>query len=97
MAAVTVYVTVPPGTASQVNSPAAPTGVAALQLVVTASPGNKIEVLPAGFGKLFVSVTVKVVPSLTISVGPRSCIDVQKPVEANAAGEYVAESTVVQP
>ena len=47
----------------------------ALQLVVTARPGNRIDVLPAGFGKLFVSVTVKVVPSLTISVGPGSCID----------------------
>jgi hypothetical protein len=96
MAAVTVYVTVPPGTASHVNSPVAPTGVAAVQLVVTASPGNKIEVLPAGFGKLFVSVTVKLVPSLTISVGPGSCTEGQNPIEANAAGEYVAEP-VLQP
>src|SRR5580692_4940680 len=97
MAAVTVYVTVPPGTASQVNTPAAPTGVAALQLVVTAKPGNKIDVLPAGFGKLFVSVTVNVDPSLTISVGPGSCTEGQNPSVAKAAGEYVAELTVLQP
>jgi hypothetical protein len=92
-----VYVTVPPGTASHVNTPATPTGVAALQLVVTANPGNKIDVLPAGFGKLFVSVTVKVVPSLTISVGPGICTEGQNPRVANAAGEYVAELTVLQP
>src|SRR5579863_2399964 len=97
MAAVTVYVTVPPGTASQVSRPATPTGEVALQLVTTANPGNNIEVLPAGFGRPFVSVTVKVVPSLTISVGPGSCTVGQNPIVANAAGEYVAELTVLQP
>jgi hypothetical protein len=72
--------------------------VAALQLVVTAKPGNKIDVLPAGFGKLFVSRTVKVVPSVTMSVGPGSCIEGQLATgAANAAGENVGVDPAAQP
>ena len=80
-----MYVTVPPGTASLRQQTCH-----AYQLVVTeAAPGNKIEVLPAGVGKLFVSVTVKVTPSLTTSVGPGICIEGQNPIVSNAAGTYV--------
>ena len=46
----------PPGAASCVSRP----GYAAD--VVTLKPGNRIEVLPAAVGRLFVSVTVTVFP-----------------------------------
>ncbi|MGH3578774.1 MAG: hypothetical protein ACRDU0_14620, partial [Mycobacterium sp.] len=64
--------------------PAAPQ----LLLVVT-NPGKMIEVLPAGAGRLLVSVTVNDVPSVTISVGPGSCISGQNPIAANCAGAKV--------
>jgi len=57
---------------------------------VTVNPWNTIEVLPAAAGKLFVSVTVKLVPSVTTSVGPGICIEGQNPIEVNAAGANVA-------
>jgi len=45
-----------------------------------------IEVLPAPVGRWLVSVTLTVAPSVTISVGPGSCIVGQRPMDWNTAG-----------
>ena len=74
--AIKVYVTGLPGLpeiASCVSRPAVP------PLVLTScKPGNKIEVFPAAAGRPFVSVTVNGVFSVTINVGPGTCIALQK-------------------
>ena len=64
----------PPGAASWVISPATP------PVAVTLKPGKRIEVLPAAAGRLFVSVTVTVWFSVTMSVGPGTCIELQNPL-----------------
>jgi len=59
---------VPPGAASLVSRPVTPPVDYHLE------PGNRIDVLPAAFGRLLVRFTVTVSPSLTINVGPGTCI-----------------------
>ena len=65
-------------------------------VVVTLNPGNRIDVLPAAFGRLLVSVTVTVLPCVTISVGPGSCI-VPQPVPVIPAGANVGDEPAAQP
>ena len=69
--AVKLYVTLPLCGASLVKRPATP------PVALTVKPGNRIEVFPAAAGRLLVNVTVTGWPSVTISVGPGICIDVQ--------------------
>jgi hypothetical protein len=52
--------------------------------------------MPRSSGRLLVSVTVTVVPSFTIRVGPGSCIGEQKPTPANATGRWVAVDGATQ-
>ena len=59
-------------------------------VVETSNPGKRMEVLPAPGGRLFVSVTWTVVPSVTTSVGPGTCIvPLQAAVAAMAVGAAV--------
>ena len=74
-----------------------PVGVVALQLVVTLNPGNRMDVLPAIGGRLLVRVTLTTCPSVTIRVGPGTCIVPQVDTPWNEAGENVAAVPALQP
>ena len=52
--------------------------------------------LPAALGKLFVSVTVTAGPSVTINVGPGTCIGLQNP-DRDKAGTYAGVKPLAQP
>ena len=52
-------------------------------------PGNRIDVLPAAVGRLLVSFTVTWSPSVTISVGPGTCIVLQNGVTDRQANDAV--------
>src|SRR5580704_7230991 len=74
-----VYCTVHPGLASVVRRPwgAIAHGEVALGATpcpVTWKPGKRIEVFPAAVGSWFTRLTVTVWPSVTISVGPGTCM-----------------------
>jgi hypothetical protein len=91
--AVNVYVTLQPLAASVVSTPwdavaHAPVwpGVAE---AVTWKPGKRMEVLPAGAGSWFNRLTVTVWPSVTISVGPGTCIGLQNVVVIAAGAKPV--------
>jgi hypothetical protein len=58
-------------------------------------PGKRIDVAPAAAGRAFVSVTVNGAFSVTIKVGPGTCIVLHVPLE-RAAGAKVAVP-LVQP
>ena len=47
-----------------------------------------IEVFPAPVGRLLVSETVTMAPSVTIRVGPGNCIVGHRPTVAKTAGAY---------
>jgi len=52
---------------------------------VSWNPGNRIEVLPAAVGRLLVKLIVTACPSVTIIVGPGTCMVLQAGVKANGA------------
>jgi hypothetical protein len=85
--------------ASVVSNPAGAAAVAvhvegwdAAGVAVMLNPGKRIDVLPAAAGRLLVSVTVTVSPSVTINVGPGICMVLQNVVVVIADGANPTQS-----